>query len=101
MMFQDSEVEVQDSVGALETAVDHAVDHGLPPECAKMLRNIVFRTHLDVVRLALLRDPPAHVEPMTVWRQPGARAVRAKLRASLSCTSLATRTAGPTCCSVG
>ena len=33
MMFQDSEVEVQDRVGALETAVDDAVDHGLLPEC--------------------------------------------------------------------
>ena len=28
MMFQNSEVEVQDGVGALETAVDDAVDHG-------------------------------------------------------------------------
>ena len=42
MMFQDSEVEMQERVGALETAVDDAVDHGLPPECAKMLRDIVF-----------------------------------------------------------
>ena len=46
MMFQDSELEMQDRVGALETAVDDAVDHGLPPECAKMLRDIGFRTHL-------------------------------------------------------
>ena len=28
MMFQDSEVEMKDRVGALETAVDDAVDHG-------------------------------------------------------------------------
>ena len=69
-------------MGALETAVDDAVDHGLPPECAKMLRDIVFRTHLDVFRRALLGDPPAHVEPTTVRLQPGARAVRAKPRAS-------------------
>ena len=61
---------------------DDAVDHGLPPECAKMLRDIVFRTHLDVFRRALLGDPPARVEPMTVRLQPGARAVRAKPRAS-------------------
>ena len=66
MMFQDSEVEMQDRVGALETAVDDAVDHGLQPECAKMLRDIVFRAHLDVFRRALLGDPPARVEPMTV-----------------------------------
>ena len=45
MMFQDSEVEMKDRVGALETAVNDAVDHGLPPECAKMLRDIVFRTY--------------------------------------------------------
>ena len=52
MTFQDSEVEMQDHVGALETAVDDAVDHGLPLEGAKMLRDIVFRTHLDVFRRA-------------------------------------------------
>ena len=44
MIFQDSEVEMRDRVGVLETAVDNAVDHGSPPECAKMLRYIVFRT---------------------------------------------------------
>ena len=70
-------------MGALGTAVDDAVDHDLPPECAKMLRDIVFRTHLDVSCRALLGDPPACVEPMTVQLQPGARAVRATLRASL------------------
>ena len=79
MMLQDSEVEMQDRMGALETAVD---DHGLPPECAKVLRDIVFRTHLDVFRRALLGDPPARVEPMTVRLQPGARVVRPKPRAS-------------------
>ena len=46
MIFQDGEMEMQDRLGALETAVDDAADHGLPPECAKMLRHIVFRTHL-------------------------------------------------------
>ena len=81
-MFQDSEVEMQDRVSALETAIDDDVDHGLPPECAKMLRDIVFRTHLDVFRQVLLGDPPARVDPMTVRLQPGARAVQAKPRAS-------------------
>ena len=81
MMFQD-EVEMQDRVGALETAADDTVDHVSPPECAKMLRDIVFRTHLDVFRRALLGDPPARVESITVRLQPGARAVRAKPRAS-------------------
>ena len=47
-----------------------------------MLRDIVFRAHLDVFRRALLGDPPARVEPMTVRLQPGTRAVRTKLRAS-------------------
>ena len=50
MMFQDSEVEMQDRVSAFETAVDDAVDHGLPPGCTKMMQYIVFRTHLDVIR---------------------------------------------------
>ena len=54
MMFQDSGVEMQDRVGALETAVDDVVDYVLQPECAKMLPDIVFRTHLDVFRRALL-----------------------------------------------
>ena len=81
MTFQDSEVEIHDRLGALETAVDDAVDLDLPPELAKMLCNIVFRTHLDVFCRALLGDPPARVDPMTVRLQPGARAVRAKPRA--------------------
>ena len=46
----------------------------LPQECAKMMRDIVFRTHLDVFRRALLGDPRARVEPMAVRHQPGARA---------------------------
>jgi len=75
-------VEMQDRVGALGTAVDDAVDHDLPPECAKMLPDIVFRTHLDVFCRALLGYLPACVEPMTVRLQPGARAVWAKPRAS-------------------
>ena len=33
MIFQDSEMEMQDGVGALGTAVDDAVDHDVPPEC--------------------------------------------------------------------
>ena len=53
-------------MGALETAVDDAVDHVLSPECAKILPDIVFRTHLDVSRRALLGEPPARVEAMTV-----------------------------------
>ena len=59
MLFQDSEVEMRDRAGVLEMAVDNAVDHGSPPECAKMLRDIVWRTHLDVVCRALSVDPPA------------------------------------------
>ena len=36
IMFQNSEVEMHDGVGVLEPAVDDAVDHGLPLECARM-----------------------------------------------------------------
>ena len=83
MMFQDSDVEMQDRVGALGTAVDDAGDHELPPECAKMLRDIVFRTHLDVFRRELQGDPPSRVEPMTLRLQPGARVARVTPLASL------------------
>ena len=47
-----------------------------------MLGDIVFRTHLDVFRLALLGDPPECVGPMTVRLQPGARVVWVTPRAS-------------------
>ena len=73
---------MQDRVGALETAVDDTVDHGLRSECAKMPRDIVFCTHLDVFRRVLLVDLPASVEPMIVRLQPGTTAVRAKPHAS-------------------
>ena len=63
MIFQDSEVEMWDRVGVLETAVDNAVDHGSPPESAKILRDIVFRTHLDVLCRALSGDPHARTKP--------------------------------------
>ena len=69
---------MRDRVGVLETAVDTAVDRGFPPECAKMLRVIAFRTHLEVLRRVLLGDPPARVEPMAVRLQPGAGVVRPK-----------------------
>ena len=80
MMFQDSEVEIQDRVGALEMAVDDVVDYGLNvPRCCAIS---FFRTNLDVFRRALSTDPPARVDPMTASLQPGATAVRAKPRAS-------------------
>ena len=72
-------------VGGLWTAVDDAVDHDLPPECAKMLRDIVFRTPFDVFRQALLGDPPARLEPMTVRVQPGARANAACFSSRAQC----------------
>lgn len=56
MMFQDFEAKTQHRVGALETTGDGAVDHGLPPECAR-LRGIVFRAHLSAFRQPL-GDPP-------------------------------------------
>ena len=59
IIFQGSEMEMREGVGVLETAGDNAVDHGSPPECAKILLDIVFCTHLDVLCRALLGDPPA------------------------------------------
>ena len=58
-MLQDSDVEMQDCAGVLETVVDNAVDHASPPESDKMLPDIVFRKHLDVSCQALPVDPPA------------------------------------------
>ena len=102
MMFHNADVEMQDSVGALETAVDDAVDHGLTPECAQMLRDIGFCTHFDLFRRAVSGDPPARVEPITVRLQPGARAMRAKPRAYLIVHNPGLmRTAGETCYRVG
>ena len=77
-IFQDSEVKMRDRAGVLETVVDNAVDHGSPPECAKMLRDTVFRTHLDVLCRALPGDPPARKKPGAVRFHSGARVVRAK-----------------------
>ena len=73
MVFQDSEVEMLDRVGVLETAVDNAVDDGSPPDCAKMRRDIVFRTHLDVLCRAFSGDPPAHKKLIAVRFHSGAR----------------------------
>ena len=84
MIFQDSEVEMRDGMGVLETVMDNAVDHGFPPECAKMLCDIVFRTHLGVFRWACLIDPPASVEPSAVRIQLDSRLVLAKLPPELS-----------------
>ena len=72
MFFQDSVVEMEDRVGALETAVDDVIGYGLPPEYAKVLRDIGFRTYLDVFRRALFVDPPARVKPMIVRLPPDA-----------------------------
>ena len=62
MMFHDSDVEMQDLVGALETVVDDAVDRGSPPEYTKLLRGIAFRTHLDVCSWALNGQPTCTCE---------------------------------------
>ena len=78
MILQDSEVEMRDCVGVWETAVDNALGHSSPPEFAKMLRYIVFRSHLDVLCRALSGDPHARKKPVTVRFHLGARVVRAK-----------------------
>ena len=78
MIFQDSEVEMRDCVGVLEPAVDNSVDHDFPPECAKMLRDTVLHTHLDVFRRELLGDPTARKKPVAVPLHSSERVVRAK-----------------------
>ena len=78
MIFQDSEMEMQDRVGVLETSVDDAADHGSSPECAKILRDNVFRTHLDVLCRAVLGDPRARKKVVAVRLCAGARVDRAK-----------------------
>ena len=78
MTLEDSDVETTDRVSVLKTAVDDAVDHGFPPECTKMLRDIVSRTYLDVFRPAILGDLPARMEHILVQIQPDAGGVRAK-----------------------
>ena len=77
MTFQDSEVEMRDRAGVLETAVDNAADLDSPPECAQTLRDIVFRTHFDLLCRALSGDPPARKNPRAVRFHLGARVVRA------------------------
>ena len=56
MIFQDSEVDMRDRVGVLETAIDNAVDHGSPPQCAKMLRDTGL-PHLDALCRAVVGQP--------------------------------------------
>ena len=78
MIFEDSEGEMRDRVGVLQTALDNAVDHGSPPERVNMLRDIVFRTHLHVLCRALSGDPPAHKRSVAVQFHSGASVMRAK-----------------------
>ena len=69
---------MRDRVNVLETAFDNAVDHGSPPKCAKLLRDIVFRTHLDVLCRALPGDPHARKKSWAVRFHSGRRVVRTK-----------------------
>ena len=52
------------------------------PESAKMLRDIVFRRHLDMCRWAMFSDTPTCVELITVRLTPGERDVLARPCAS-------------------
>ena len=49
------------------------------PHLVVLTRHVAgrYHTHLEAFRHALLGDPPARLEPMTVRLQPGSRAVRA------------------------
>ena len=72
-------------LGALETAVEDAVDNGSLPECAKMKRDIVFRAHLDVFHRAVLGDRLSRVEPTAVQFQPGEMVMRTKPPPECNC----------------
>ena len=100
MIFQDSEVEIRDGVGVLETAVDNAADHNSPPQCAKMLRSIIFRTHLNVLCRALPGDPPALKKPGAVRFNSGPRVVRAKPLPERNRLRRSAAESGPDCRSV-
>ena len=78
MIIQDSEVEMKDRAGVIETAVDNSVNDDSPPGCAKMPRDIVFRVHLDVLCQALLGDPPARQKAVTIRLYSSARVARAE-----------------------
>ena len=78
MIFQDSEVEMRDRVGVFEAAVDNAADHSSPSEYAKMMRCIVFRTHLDVLSKVLSGNPHAHEKPRAVRCHSSTMVLRAK-----------------------
>ena len=56
MIFRDSDEEMQGRVSVLETAVDNAADHGSPPDCAKMPRDIVFCTLRNVFCQAFMGE---------------------------------------------
>ena len=57
MIFRDFDEEMQGRVSVLETAVDNTADHGSPPDCAMMLRDIVFCTFCNVLCKALMGEP--------------------------------------------
>ena len=78
MIFRDFDVEMCDRGGVLETADDNAVDHGSPSKCDKMPRDIVFRTHPDVLWRALSGDRHARKKPGAVRLQSRARVMAVK-----------------------
>ena len=100
IIFQDCEVEMRDRVGLLDADIDNAVDHGSPPECAKMLRDIVFRAHLDEVCQALSGDSPACEKPVAVRFYSGASLVRMKPPPERSRLRWSAAKSGPDCRSV-
>ena len=100
MIFRDSDVEMRGRVGVLELAIDNAVDHGSTLECAKMLRDIVFGRHLDVLCQALSGDTPARKKPVAVGFHSGARLMRAKPPTVHNRLRWRVEESRPDCCSV-
>ena len=79
MIFQDSEVEMQLVFACCRRlSITLLAKTRLSPECAKMLRDVIFRAQLNLLLRALLRDPTTRKQHAPVRYRSGARVVRSK-----------------------
>ena len=79
MVFQDSEMKMRDPARACWRRMSITLLIMAPRrKSTKTLRNIVFRTHLDVLYRALSGDPPPRNKLGAIRFHSGARVVRAK-----------------------
>ena len=78
MTIQYSDVEMWYHLRVLETSTNDAVGEIFSMQSAKMLHDIISRTHLDVTCPSISGDQSSRVEHMIVWLQLGGRVVRPK-----------------------